>query len=530
MKKLLGRVYVPDKRDRKFAISAKKSSRRYRYWNGGSILDQNQKPSNTNPRDYGTCVGQAWAGWLLAPPISQFLDPVGLYDVCKFYDDWRGECVDMETQCLTERGWLFGNEVLPGDRILGFDLEAHGLRWMEIEKVHRFENSLYRIWKNKNHEVAVTDNHKWLLTSRNRPWLRYLKRTDELQSKDAMVLGAPSIEQPDSLFYEDNLVEAVAWCITEGYFRPAKRRGNGIVVSQKTHKEKTRSCLTSLGAAPGHLKKDGCHTWEICGIVAAEIRRIVESPESRIAWLQELTQRQLSLFVDTCILADGCTTKQEGNRKERKVFCQLPGPTLDMFLSACTLLGISVGRARIDKISGTETWTIRKTKYAEIRALKPSLYQKGEVWCPQTKLQTFVARRKGRVFLTGNSYEGTSVRAGAKVLEQLGFIYQYNWAFNIDALVYSLLELGPVVVGTNWYSGMDNADRYGYINVAGSILGGHAYRLTGINTDYGVIRMDNSWSASWGIGGRAWITIPDFKRLLEEDGEVCLAEEAAPHI
>jgi hypothetical protein len=217
MKKLLGRVHVPDKRDRKFAISAKKSSRRYRYWEGGSILDQNLRPSNTNPRDFGTCVGAAWAGWLLAPPITQYIDYVGLYDICKFYDSWKGE-----------------------------------------------------------------------------------------------------------------------------------------------------------------------------------------------------------------------------------------------------------------------------------------------------------------------NYEGTSVRAGAKVLEQLGFISQYNWAFNIDALVYSLLELGPVTVGVNWYAGMDIIDKYGYINVTGPILGGHAFRLTGVNNDYGVLRMNNSWGTSWGINGRAWITIDDFEKLLKDDGEVCLATESSP--
>lgn len=51
----------------------------------------------------------------------------------------------------------------------------------------------------------------------------------------------------------------------------------------------------------------------------------------------------------------------------------------------------------------------------------------------------------------GEDYDGTSVRAGAKVLKEHGFIASYHWAFTLDELVEALLETGPVVMGTNWY-------------------------------------------------------------------------------
>src|SRR5690606_274936 len=51
----------------------------------------------------------------------------------------------------------------------------------------------------------------------------------------------------------------------------------------------------------------------------------------------------------------------------------------------------------------------------------------------------------------GEKYDGTSVRAGAKILHKQGLIESYYWAWDIDSLANAVLTLGPVVVGTNWY-------------------------------------------------------------------------------
>lgn len=124
----------------------------------------------------------------------------------------------------------------------------------------------------------------------------------------------------------------------------------------------------------------------------------------------------------------------------------------------------------------------------------------------------------------GQSYEGTSVRAGAKVLKMLGFIERYEWVHDINTLVLSLLEKGPVVVGTNWYEGMMNPCK-GLMRADGEVLGGHCYLLDGVDTTKKQFRAKNSYGTSWGSGGRAVISFADFDRLIEEDGEVCVATE-----
>lgn len=128
----------------------------------------------------------------------------------------------------------------------------------------------------------------------------------------------------------------------------------------------------------------------------------------------------------------------------------------------------------------------------------------------------------------GEDYDGTSVRAGAKVLQDTGFISEYRWAWDGMEAIRAVLDIGPVVVGTNWYEGMFEPNDRGLVVPSGSIAGGHAYLIDGANLNRGLVRLKNSWSKSWGRGGRAVMTITDFSRLISEDGEACLATELRP--
>ena len=125
----------------------------------------------------------------------------------------------------------------------------------------------------------------------------------------------------------------------------------------------------------------------------------------------------------------------------------------------------------------------------------------------------------------GENYDGTSVRAGVKALFGRGFIRSYHWASSVQEIVQALLEVGPVVMGTNWYMGMLSTDEAGFLRVAGGLVGGHAYVLNGVNVEAGIVRIKNSWSRAWGTNGHALLTIADLATLLADEGEACLAVE-----
>lgn len=125
----------------------------------------------------------------------------------------------------------------------------------------------------------------------------------------------------------------------------------------------------------------------------------------------------------------------------------------------------------------------------------------------------------------GEDYNGTSVRAGAKILHKMGVIEEYRWAWDFETLKKALLTKGPVVVGTWWHRDMFYPDEEGFITPTGNKSGGHAYVLNGINVDEGFVRLKNSWGRGWGKDGYAYVKFDDMARLLDDGGEACLALE-----
>lgn len=123
------------------------------------------------------------------------------------------------------------------------------------------------------------------------------------------------------------------------------------------------------------------------------------------------------------------------------------------------------------------------------------------------------------------TYQGSTIRAGAKVLKKLGFIKEYRWTRDINDLCKGLLVFGPVVVGTQWFSDMMKPDASNKIKPTGNSAGGHAYLLDGVDMNAGILRIKNSWGRRWGDNGFAYINIEDFDKLLKDRGDACFAFE-----
>lgn len=119
-------------------------------------------------------------------------------------------------------------------------------------------------------------------------------------------------------------------------------------------------------------------------------------------------------------------------------------------------------------------------------------------------------------------YEGTDVLSGAKVVQSLGKIKEYRWAFGLNDALLALGYQGPGVLGANWYEGCMEPDANGFIRPTGRILGGHAIMVRGVNVKKRFVTLANSWGPSWGKGGDCYMTFEDFEKMLLNDGEFCI--------
>lgn len=540
LKSKLGRVYVPDERDKQFQlrIPMKAPNINYKYWWSSGWWGNQGTTSQ--------CVAYSWAHWLAEGPLTQnakrkgtesAIDTTYLYNEAQKNDSWEGECVDTETECLTKSGWKKYNELNIGDNLYTLNIDTQLAEWKKVDKVNIFENRDIISFYNRNYDIRVTKNHKWVVRNRITKNSYKLIKTSELNTAHEFPVKAIYSNFPKIKTYSDEFVQLIAWVATEGHIRnvsSTERRGNGIVISQKKYKNHLENILIKNEIKNGKVK-DGLFICEFSGKISDKVRNIIsENKKIDYDFILSLTFSQLELFIDECILGDGSIIESK-NRKTRKQFHQniKNGNILDIFLFACVLANKSIGRSRTNKYLNetlnseekVETWSIQTKDATEIRKMNKKEIKNITVWCPTTINGTFLARRKGNIFFTGNSYNGTSVRAGAKILMREGYISSYNWAWDIETIKNTLLTKGPMVVGTVWNYDMFFPNEKGIITATGEQMGGHAYLLDGINVKKKLIRIKNSWGRNWGKNGFAYISFDDMAKLISQYGEACLATE-----
>lgn len=120
---------------------------------------------------------------------------------------------------------------------------------------------------------------------------------------------------------------------------------------------------------------------------------------------------------------------------------------------------------------------------------------------------------------------GSSVRSGAKVMQNMGLLTNYVFDTDVDVVVAWIQQHGPVVFGSNWNQNMFNPDPSGLVDIGGALAGGHCYLGHSYNPATDMIQCRNSWGASWGVNGDFWIKRIDMATLLAAQGEACAATE-----
>jgi hypothetical protein len=118
---------------------------------------------------------------------------------------------------------------------------------------------------------------------------------------------------------------------------------------------------------------------------------------------------------------------------------------------------------------------------------------------------------------------GTSIRAGAKILKELGLIKDYVWGYSVEDIAKFIYENGPVVVGSNWYSSMSNPDQNGFARPIATYEGGHAWLIYGVDCQWETFFGVNSWGTQYGKNGRFFVKFSDMEKLLLSGAQACSA-------
>lgn len=378
-----------------------------------------------------------WLDTAMSPRDAQYVNSMNLSKTAilaafgvpeSIAGDSSARCVDMTTEALTQRGWVSGGDLSTDDTILSMDPADGVLKWSPVREVYRahYAGDMYRL-RHSHIDALVTPGHNWAVhttaADRRRGLVGdySLRAVENVRADDRIRVTGDAERSVTDPAFTSAFVEAVGWAVTEGYFAPndqtrAAHPGHVapyVRIRQNVgpNNERIERTLKECGASYSVHVADGRALFNLRGEVAAAIQQVAPDKVMSMGFLLALSASQRELLFQTMVDADGCRQKTTRSL----TFAQKDPAAAEAFAILATLAGY-----RTSIREETHPYTHRGVTRPTTRHLvivgsrKTVTIQRGtrtvepfdgQVWCPRTDYGTFVARRGGRVFVTGNTFD-----------------------------------------------------------------------------------------------------------------------------
>jgi len=347
-------------------------------------------------------------------------------------------CVDEETEILTSSGWKTYDQVSKGEEVYTLNHETGGGEWQQATAVNVFPETAREMisMEGRSHSSLTTLDHRWPVRHKGSierdgkwqvRWGRRWKTTESLNTVDFIQCAAQDSGLPTEPQWPDAFVELVAWAWTEGHWNVSNAMS--LTQSAKVNAEscaRIRVALTEMfgtkheGSMYPHrfenkplwvesgVNEQGCIHWYLNQAASVPLLEAITSPDKVVSlqWIRSLTLEQLKLFINISMHADGHVGKYRLAQKNKA--------SADAFAFACILAGHPVSFCDInnDHSQMTEIGILQREQFSPIaHASNPDgrpfkverVVHRGIVWCPTTPNGTWLARRNGKVYWTGNT-------------------------------------------------------------------------------------------------------------------------------
>lgn len=382
-------------------------------------------------------------------------------------------CVDTQTQLLTQEGWKSYNEIEVGDIALTLNMSTGESEWQPILELAIFPKASYKAlyMKGKSHSSITTNNHRWPVLSRYSDNIS-IKLSKELNSSHSLIKAVPSANQPNIKIYSDEVVELVAWFITEGNLR---KNNNGSLngstritqshVVNKEHCLSIKQTLTTLyGDSSEKLGyKNPLPTWSVTlnnrntvfnlnAAASSILLKLAPNKVPTFEFINSMTSEQLKLFVKTCINADGSKSKTSIGQ-----FFQKDKEVLEAVELVAILAGYSTNCSKTKDcytLTVSSNTTFNPVKNANRNSSTFEFKNHEDIfWCPRTSNTTWLAKREGTVYYTGNTWKGAAVpMVRASDFDTDDDVKASSYTFveegTDDNIGFVLITNNPITVGT----------------------------------------------------------------------------------
>lgn len=342
-------------------------------------------------------------------------------------------CADEETEILTREGWKSYDALRAGDIVLTLNHETGSAEWQECEEVCVFPPAPREMMRMRSraHSSLTTVDHRWPVEnysagSKVREWRRRWVTSETMTIWDRILTAAPNATLPVEALHDDAFVELVAWFWTEGH---AENGQTFVRITQKNLEgiARIRYALEKLfgpsykrskyhrKSDPGAWieekpRPDGTRNFRIAASHGQMFRDAVHDHVVTNEFLLSLTQEQLDLFIEVSVMADGSIVNGQTTLTQRRRRAS------EQFQFACILAGRAATLYEFckDDRPHYRMWKVNISKRTGVRPLQAitqgspdavveRIVYNGAVWCPRTGNQSWMARRDGTVYFTGNT-------------------------------------------------------------------------------------------------------------------------------
>lgn len=295
----------------------------------------------------------------------------------------EGMCVDEETELLSQRGWLRYNQISSDDVILTHQ------GWKQLNGLYINENYSGFVHTFGGLDAKATEGHKWM-TNRGLITEKDIRPTDNIQ---VSVNHNPL--NPD--WWNEDFLEILGWAVGDGTL--PKDSSTKVVIYQNEDRYSVHiEAMLDKMDAQWSMHSDGIRNrYIITGDTGRDIRRIIgENKVLKPEFLSLLTHEGLLALADGLTGSDG-TVLNSGTKE----ITTIRRDHADMYEMIGVLLGYRVTTGHYGKSFKVRYWADERRPVGEN---KRHSWHTGTVWCPNTDAGTFIARRNGSIYLTGNTW------------------------------------------------------------------------------------------------------------------------------
>jgi len=319
------------------------------------------------------------------------------------------QCFSEDTEILGVDGWKRHDEVKVGDTIKTFNVETGEIEEKKVKKVfsRKYKGEMYRL-KNRIQDQLISPKHR--VVRRKFSGVFVLEPIEEvLKLKSPFMVPVSGTNKQKDIKISDEQIKLMAWIIGEGSVeRPGKSRCcyrvsiyQSKIINPSYYRE-IKSLLKCFKLEFSEYEQQGL------GKPVQRMRLNAESSRKIHGWfsksnvkfvpeiLLNMSQRQSRLFLETFIKAEGF--------EKNKIACSERQTVDDLQMIASNAGYGSTVLVRDPTIGTKPVYVVRLIRHQDtyIKKVEKIDYE-GVIWCPNTENETVIARRKGKVFVSGNT-------------------------------------------------------------------------------------------------------------------------------